>query len=57
MSSEDLFLIKAPLLNTALSSYENFSSDQSIENLIMCEFKALRYLSKTKQKYCHSKSR
>ena len=57
MSSEDLFLIKALLLDTALSSYENFSSDQSIENLIMCEFKALRYLSKTKQKYCHSKSR
>ena len=56
-SSEDLSLTKARLLETALSSYESFSCDQSpSENLRTFEFKALRHLSK-KQKYCHPESR
>ena len=47
--SEDLSLIKARLLDTVLSSYEIFSRDQSpSENLTESEFKALRYLSKSK---------
>ena len=49
LHSEDLSLIKARLLDTALSSYESFSRDQSpSENLAESEFKALRYLSKNK---------
>ena len=47
LHSEDLLLIKARLLDTALSSYESFSRDQSpSENLTESEFKALRHLSK-----------
>ena len=46
---EDLSLTKARLLDTALSSYESFSSDQSpSENLTASKFKALRHLSKNK---------
>ena len=42
-------LIKARLLDTALTSYQNFSSDQEPpENLISSEFKALKRLSKNK---------
>ena len=49
MHSEDLSLIKARLLDTALSSYESFSRDQSpTENLTASEFKALSHLSKNK---------
>ena len=49
LCSEDLSLMKARLLDTALSSYESFSSDQSpSENLTASEFKALRHLSKNK---------
>ena len=49
LRSEDLSLIKARLLDTALSSYEGFSRDQSpSENLTASEFKALRHLSKNK---------
>ena len=41
--------MKARLLDTTLSSYESFSSDQSpSENLTVTEFKALRHLSKNK---------
>ena len=41
--------MKARLLDTALSSYESFSSDRSpSENLTASEFKALRHLSKNK---------
>ena len=41
--------MKAGLLDTALSSYERFSSDQSpFENLTVSEFKASRHLSKNK---------
>ena len=40
-------LIKARLLDTALTSYQNFSSDQDPpENLTPSEFKALKRLSK-----------
>ena len=47
--SEDLSLMKARLRDTALSSYESFSSDQSpSENLTASEFKVLRHLSKNK---------
>ena len=46
LCSEDLSLIKARLLDTALSSYETFSSDQSpSENLAASKFKALKDLS------------
>ena len=39
--------MKARLLDTALSSYESFSNDQSTsKNLTASEFKALRYMSK-----------
>ena len=49
LHSEDLYLIKARLLDTALPSYESFSRDQSpSENLAESEFKALRHLSKNK---------
>ena len=49
LHSEDLSLIKARLLDTALSSYESFSRDQSpSENLTESEFKALKHLSKNK---------
>ena len=41
--------MKARLLDTALSSYEIFTSDRSpSENLTASEFKALRHLSKNK---------
>ena len=44
-----IFQEKIRLLDTALSSYESFSSDQSpSENLTASEFKALRHLSKNK---------
>ena len=47
--SEDLSVIKARLLDTALSSYESFFRDQSpSENVTASEFKALRHLSKNK---------
>ena len=49
LCSEDLSLMKTGLLDTALSSYESFSSDQSpFENLTVSEFKASRHLSKNK---------
>ena len=39
--------MKSWLLDTALSSYESFSSDRSpSEKLTVSQFKALRYLSK-----------
>ena len=42
-------LIKARLLDTALTSYQNFSSDQDPpENLTHSEFKALKRSSKNK---------
>ena len=56
LSSEDLPLMKARLLDTVLSSHQSFSSDQSSsENLTVSEFKALRHLSKKKN--CHPESR
>ena len=46
---DGLFLMNARLLDTALASYESFSSDQSpSEKLTASEFKALRPLSKYK---------
>ena len=49
LCSEDFSLIKARLLDTALSSYESFSRDQILsENLTDSEFKALWHLSKNK---------
>ena len=42
-------LIKARLLDTALTSYQNFSSDRDLpENLTPSEFEALKSLSKIK---------
>ena len=44
-----MYLIKARLLDTALTSYQNFSSDQDPpENLTSSEFKAHKGLSKNK---------
>ena len=44
-----MFLIKARLLDTALTSYQNFSGDKNPpENLTPSEFKALKRLSKNK---------
>ena len=49
LHSENLSLIKARLLDTALSSYESFSRDQSpFENVTASEFKTLRLLSENK---------
>ena len=49
LGSKDLSLMKARLLDTALSSYESFSSDQSpSQNLTASELKALRQLPKNK---------
>ena len=46
---EDLSLMTARLLDTALSSYESISSDQRpSENIIASKFKAWRHLSKNK---------
>ena len=47
--SEDLSLMKARLLDTALTPYQSFSSDRGPpENSSASEFKALRHLLKNK---------
>ena len=47
LCNEDMSLIKARMLDTALTSYQNFSSDRKpSENLTFSEFKALKHLSK-----------
>ena len=49
LCNEDMSAIKARLLDTALTSYQNFSSDRKLpENLTSSEFKALQRLSKNK---------
>ena len=49
LCNEDMSVIKARLLETALTSYQNISSDpEPPENLTSSEFKALKRLSKTK---------
>ena len=49
LRSEKLSSMKTRLLDTALSSYESFSNDESTsETVTASEFKALRYLSKNK---------
>ena len=49
LCNKDMSLIKARLLDTALTSYQNFSSDKDPpENLTPSEFKALKSLSKNK---------
>ena len=49
LCSKDMSLMKARLLDPALSSYESFSSDWSpSENLTASEFKDLRHFSKNK---------
>ena len=49
LCSEDLSLMKGILLDTALSSYESFSIDESpSENLTASEFKAFKHLSENK---------
>ena len=54
LCSEDLSLMKVRLLDTALSSYESFFSDQSpSENLTASEFE--KFVQK--QKYCDPESR
>ena len=45
-----IYVIKARLLDTALTSYQKFSSDKNpLENLTPSEFKALKRLSKNKK--------
>ena len=47
LCNEDMSLIKARLLDTAVTSYQNFSSDQKpSENLTFSEFKGLKHLKK-----------
>ena len=47
--NKDMSWIKARLLDPALTSYQNFSSDWDLpENLTYSEFKALKRLSKNK---------
>ena len=47
LCKEDMSLIKARLLDTALTSYQSFSSDRKPSgNLTFSEFKALKHLSK-----------
>ena len=49
LCKEDMSVIKARLLDTALTSYQNFYRDQEPpENLTSSEFKALKCLSKNK---------
>ena len=49
LCNEDMSVIKARLLDTALTSYQNFSRDREpSENLTSSEFKALQHLSKNK---------
>ena len=49
LSNEDVSAIKARLLDTALTSYQNLSSDREPpENLTSSEFKALKRLPKNK---------
>ena len=49
LCNEDMSVIKARLLDTALTSYQNFSRDREPpENLTSSEFKALKRLSKNK---------
>ena len=49
LCNEDMSLIKARPLDTAFTSYQNFSSDlDPPENLTPSEFKALKRLSKNK---------
>ena len=49
LCNEDMSLIKARLLDTALTSYKNFFSDRNPpENLTLSEFQALKGLSKNK---------
>ena len=47
--NEDMTVIKDRVLETALTSYQNISSDpDAAENLISSEFKAPKHLSKNK---------
>ena len=49
LCNEDMSAIKARLLDTALTSCQNFSSDrESPENVTFSEFNALKRLSKNK---------
>ena len=49
LCNEDMSVIKARLLDTALTSYQNFSRHRELpENLTSSEFKALKRLSKNK---------
>ena len=48
LCNEDMSLIKARLLDTALTSYQNFSSDKNPPENLTPEFKALKRLSKNK---------
>ena len=49
LCNEDISLINTRLLDTALTSYQNFSSDKNPpENLTPSEFKTLKRLSKNK---------
>ena len=49
LSNEDMSLIKVRLVDTALTSYQNFSIDKNPpENVTPSEFKALKRLSKNK---------
>ena len=48
LCNKDMSLIKAKLLNTALTSYQNFSSDRDPLGNLTSEFKALKRLSRNK---------
>ena len=48
LCNEDMSLIKVRLLDTALTSYQNFSSDKDPPENLTPEFKALTCLSKNK---------
>ena len=49
LCNEDMFVINSRLLDIALTSYQNFSSDREpLENLTSSELKALKLLSKIK---------
>ena len=49
LCNEDMSVIKARLLETALTSYQNISSEREPpENLTSCEFKAFKCLLKIK---------
>ena len=54
LCNEDMSVIKARLLDTALTSYQNFSRDREPPENLTSEFKALKHLSKNKDIVIHT---